>query len=176
MPKFSPNGVGIAYVRSFQSHNLTSSQNPNPDVQSLHILNVNTGQDTQLIQFQQGIYITSLDWSPNGSALVFDLGVQPNTIVGPPQAADPRTDQTYVINTDGSNLRQLLGNGAGQPSWRPTVAQAAPATLGNISTRVLVGVGDNALIGGFIITGNQAKKVILRALGPSLVLPGSRGP
>ncbi|HVF70439.1 MAG TPA: hypothetical protein VM940_02420 [Chthoniobacterales bacterium] len=38
----------------------------------------------------------------------------------------------------------------------------------NISTRLRVETGDNALIGGFIITGNAGKKVILRAIGPSL--------
>ena len=38
----------------------------------------------------------------------------------------------------------------------------------NISTRMRVQTGDNVLIGGFIITGNDAKKVILRAIGPSL--------
>lgn len=31
-----------------------------------------------------------------------------------------------------------------------------------------VGTGDNVLIGGFIITGNAPKKVLLRAIGPSL--------
>jgi CSLREA domain-containing protein len=40
--------------------------------------------------------------------------------------------------------------------------------LANISTRLPVQTGDNALIGGFIISGTQAKKVILRAIGPSL--------
>jgi hypothetical protein len=33
---------------------------------------------------------------------------------------------------------------------------------------LLVGTGDNVLITGFILTGNAPKKVILRALGPSL--------
>jgi hypothetical protein len=47
-----------------------------------------------------------------------------------------------------------------------------PVTLANISTRLRVEAGDNALIGGFIITGMQPKKVILRAIGPSLNLPG----
>jgi T5SS/PEP-CTERM-associated repeat protein len=53
----------------------------------------------------------------------------------------------------------------------------------NISTRMQVGTGDNALIGGFIVTGNPSamtsgssgvpKKVIIRAIGPSLApLPG----
>ena len=48
----------------------------------------------------------------------------------------------------------------------------APVQLGNISTRLSVGTGDNALIGGFIITGTQPKKVIVRGIGPSLSVPG----
>lgn len=42
----------------------------------------------------------------------------------------------------------------------------------NISTRMRVGIGDNVLIGGFIVTGNDPKKVIVRALAPSLPVPG----
>jgi hypothetical protein len=45
------------------------------------------------------------------------------------------------------------------------------AKLVNISTRLRVETGDNALIGGFYITGNQQKKVIVRGIGPSLA-PG----
>ena len=40
--------------------------------------------------------------------------------------------------------------------------------LGNISTRSLVQTGDNVMIGGFIVHGTQAKRVILRAIGPEL--------
>ena len=47
-----------------------------------------------------------------------------------------------------------------------------PVTLANISSRAVVQAGDNVLIGGFIITGNQLKNVLLRAIGPSLNLPG----
>src|SRR6266550_4670948 len=46
----------------------------------------------------------------------------------------------------------------------PTVARQAL----NRSTRGLVSVGDNVLIGGFIVTGPDPKTVVLRALGPSL--------
>ena len=52
---------------------------------------------------------------------------------------------------------------------------AAPTVLGNISTRLLVETGDNVLIGGFIITGTQPKKVIVRAIGPSLTGFGVAG-
>jgi hypothetical protein len=48
-----------------------------------------------------------------------------------------------------------------------------PASLANISTRLRVETGDNALIGGFIVTGTQPKKVIVRAIGPSLSLSGA---
>jgi hypothetical protein len=48
------------------------------------------------------------------------------------------------------------------------------AQLLNISTRVDVQTGDNVAIGGFIITGNAAKKVIVRGLGPSLLSHGIR--
>ena len=47
-----------------------------------------------------------------------------------------------------------------------------PVTLANISTRLRVETGDNVLIGGFIVTGAEAKKVIVRAIGPSLPLAG----
>jgi hypothetical protein len=49
---------------------------------------------------------------------------------------------------------------------------STPTVLANISTRLPVGTGDNVLIGGFIVTGNQNKKVIVRAIGPSLGLAG----
>ncbi len=42
----------------------------------------------------------------------------------------------------------------------------------NISTRGRVGEGDGVLIGGFIISGVSSKKVIVRAIGPSLPLAG----
>ena len=46
--------------------------------------------------------------------------------------------------------------------------QATPSQAMNISTRARVETGDNVLIGGFIVTGSAAKKVIVRAIGPSL--------
>jgi hypothetical protein len=52
-------------------------------------------------------------------------------------------------------------------------ANVTVGTFANISTRTSVGTIDNALIGGLIITGTQAKKVIVRALGPSLPVPGA---
>ena len=51
---------------------------------------------------------------------------------------------------------------------------AANALL-NISTRAQVGTGDNVLIGGFIVQGNEPKTVLLRGIGPSLATFGVLG-
>ena len=45
----------------------------------------------------------------------------------------------------------------------------------NISTRARVQTGENILIGGFIVTGSEPKRVIIRALGPSLTAAGVPG-
>jgi hypothetical protein len=54
-------------------------------------------------------------------------------------------------------------SGPHQIAFEPPLSQPL-----NISTRLKVQAGDNALIGGFIITGTVGKKVVVRAIGPSL--------
>ena len=74
------------------------------------------------------------------------------------QALNARGEVTYSFSlADGRN---------GIAVW--SLASPAPAQLLNISTRLRVETGDNVLIGGFIVTGTEPKKVIVRAIGPSL--------
>ncbi|MEY2562488.1 MAG: hypothetical protein QOH88_681 [Verrucomicrobiota bacterium] len=172
LPRFSPNGVGVAYVRSIQGFSL--NRGTEPDIQSLRILNFNTGAETEVARFNAGFYVTSLDWSPDGGALVFSMGPQENGSSGLQQNAALQAIEIYVINVDGTGFRRLRGAGATAPAWRPNVAQPPPV-LGNVATRMRVGNGDNAMIGGFIINGTQAKKVIIRGMGPSLANVGIQG-
>ena len=67
------------------------------------------------------------------------------------------------------------GDQNGSESVAESVRNAflTPSTFGNISTRLRVQAGDNAMIGGFIITGTERKTVIVRGLGPSLPMPGA---
>lgn len=46
--------------------------------------------------------------------------------------------------------------------------QPSTGMLNNISTRLPVGTGDNALIGGFVVGGSGKKDLLVRGLGPTL--------
>lgn len=62
--------------------------------------------------------------------------------------------------------RTLRAGTYGRSMW--DLQLPTPAQLLNISTRMRVLTGDQVLIGGFIITGTDPKKVIIRGMGPSL--------
>jgi acetyl esterase/lipase len=65
------------------------------------------------------------------------------------------------------------GFGAAPPPPSPTPSPSKQ--LLNVSTRAQVATGDKVMVGGFIINGDKAKRVVLRALGPSLAILGVAG-
>jgi hypothetical protein len=52
------------------------------------------------------------------------------------------------------------------------LGNSAAAGVVNLSTRGRVGLGDDAIIAGFILTGDNVTRVIVRAIGPSLSAAG----
>jgi hypothetical protein len=48
------------------------------------------------------------------------------------------------------------------------IEKSVSSALTNVSTRGFVGTDQNVLIGGFIISGTGPKKLVVRALGPTL--------
>lgn len=85
-------------------------------------------------------------------------------------------NQTYVLTTTGVRDTAPSANTIWPQSKTAFVAQFAQAPtasrLANISTRLRVGAGDNVLVGGFIVRGASAKRIMLRAIGPSLASNG----
>ena len=81
----------------------------------------------------------------------------------------------------GAALGSVIGTvkvaGTPTPTPSPSLSPrpASQAQLLNISTRMRVKTGKNVLIGGFIVTGSVPKKVLLRAIGPSLEQQGVTG-
>jgi uncharacterized protein YkwD len=89
----------------------------------------------------------------------------------------------YSVPVPGNGSFNVTFSGGGQATTQRTVSVAGslnaksdlvagagvgPTQLVNISTRLPVGAGDDALIAGFIVVGTQPKKVIIRGIGPSL--------
>ena len=73
----------------------------------------------------------------------------------------------WVVTYSGDAANVGVSTICGLPNQTFTVTQTV---LANISTRLRVETGDNALIAGFIITGTQPKKVIILGIGSSLGL------
>ena len=83
-------------------------------------------------------------------------------------------DGTYTVTFSGNSVSTAQRSATisnlqnAKLDYIATVGSAPAAVLANISTRMRVETGDNVLIGGFIITGSAPKRVIVRAIGPSL--------
>ena len=71
------------------------------------------------------------------------------------------------------NVQLFAGNSSGTATNPLSFFQSVPSAAVNVSTRLAVGTSDiDWLIGGFIVTGNAPKKVIVRAIGASLTALG----
>jgi len=103
---------------------------------------------------------------PGGSTGLFDSGIRNNGFTFSFTFSDPGT-YNYFCTPHGNCCGMVGSVMVAGPVLPPSQAQ-----LLNISTRMRVETGDNVLIGGFIVTGSQPKKVLLRALGPSLSAAG----
>jgi hypothetical protein len=118
------------------------------------------------MQYDRGFSTLSV-WTRSRGAYVWPLPSDPNATPTPTPGATPTpTPGTTATPTATPGTTPTATPGT---SATPTPAPA-PQTV-NLSTRMRVQTGDNVGIGGFIITGNTPKHVLLRAIGPSLA-PG----
>lgn len=88
--------------------------------------------------------------------------------------ADARGDAPSSVNFGNTGaLTFTLPQGVSFTSRDGTLN--AGSRMVNIASRARINGGDNIAIGGFIITGNAPKKVIIRGIGPSLKNVGVTG-
>ncbi len=110
--------------------------------------------------------MTNDDWRSNQEQAIIATTIPPKSNLEPAIVA---------TLTPGPHTAILSGKNGGAGVGLVEVYDLepnAPAQLANISSRGLVQTGDNAMIGGFIVGGNEPAKVIIRAIGPSLPVPG----
>jgi subtilisin-like proprotein convertase family protein len=152
-----------------------------PDGQNAIIMS-DVGATTDLSGLTLTLDDTAADPLPDAGPVVSGT-FQPTNISGgdafpAPAPAPLGTSALSVFNGTNPNgawtlyVVDDLGGDSGTMSRWDVNFILEPTLLANISTRLKVETGDNALIGGFIVTGTQPKKVILRAIGPSLNLVG----
>ena len=118
-------------------------------------------QDLAIDRSGHWLFVATSDFQNDGDLRVFDTGRSdvlpaPSPIPSPTPLPTPTPTPTPTAS----------------PGPTPTPPPNA-GKLGNISTRLSVGTGDNVLIGGFIVTGTLPKRVIVRAIGPSLPVAGA---
>ncbi|HEY9155145.1 MAG TPA: immunoglobulin domain-containing protein [Opitutaceae bacterium] len=115
---------------------------------------------------------TNDDWSsdPTNASAVTNASVIANAMAFPNGSKDSAV--VLTLNPGGGYTAQLSGkNGAtgiGMIEVYEADSTATDARLINISTRSQTQTGSGIQIAGFIISGNQSKKVLIRALGPTL--------
>jgi len=103
--------------------------------------------------------------TPSGAITILGgaRGAAPGSMDGTGSAARFYVPSGVAVDSAGYLYVADLGNNAIRVGGPTAVAQSL-----NISTRLRVQPGDNALIAGFILNGSASKKVILRAIGPAL--------
>ena len=111
----------------------------------------------------QGVTVSAATMSPEPDTVI--LTVSPLT-----------ASQAYVLTTSNVQDTAPSANTIWPQSQTSFVAQNMPNSaagrLANISARLQVGQGEDVLIGGFILRGSPDKRVMIRAIGPSLSSSG----
>lgn len=105
-----------------------------------------------LYGIQSGVYTNQIDVT-DPMAVVTELG----------------DGQTYYFAAVAYNTAGLESRPSTEISYTPG---SQSHELTNLSTRARVSEGENTMIGGFIITGDVSRRILLRGLGPSLVRSG----
>jgi len=102
------------------------------------------------------------DWQQNQAQALRDANLAP---------ANDLESALLVTLTPGAYTAIVRGNGNATGIGLVEAYDLQPSAtskLGNLSTRGLVGSGQNVMIGGAIVTGPDNARVVFRALGPSL--------
>lgn len=135
----------------------------------------------------------NLDLTVSEAGDVTGTGTATSCGVQVPVTVSGSSGDQVSLHIAGANTPEFVWDGSGSPNYTGFTANytakgfgvstsgsglmiqpkaSAPALLANISTRLATQTGDDVLIAGFIITGTQSKKVMVRAIGPSLPVAG----
>jgi N-acetylneuraminic acid mutarotase len=179
-------GAGTVVVRALQSGD--GNYDPAPSVdQSFSVAKAPTSTALSATpnpaHFGDNVTFKATITSPAGTAFGTVQFKDNGANLGPPQNlvgsdSDSSAFATFSTSSLDSTAHTITAEYSGDPNFSASIGtlsggEAVKRTvLANISTRLRVETADNVLIGGFIVTGTQPKRVIVRAIGPSLPVDG----
>jgi uncharacterized protein YkwD len=121
----------------------------------------------------EGIGGIRVDVALNGAPNNFFAITSPSGGYSVPMPADGKYTATFNGGAiDNVQMPVSVANSLNAKLDFVAPVSATPTLLANVSARLPAAADPNALIAEFILTGTQPKKVIVRAIGPSLNLPG----
>ena len=123
-----------------------------------------------------GTYTATLVVTDSRGAASQNTASQVITVTGPTPTPSATPTATATATASPSATATPTATATGTPSATPTAtATATPPNvqLLNISGRVFTQPGDKVGIGGFIVSGSSSKRVMARAIGPSLKVNGA---
>lgn len=190
----APDGSIYAATSNFGLRRLTAGGQMDPGFACTLQNVVTNGGGSREFVFPSGP--AEIRFSPAGKVVIVNWGTRINgeNVAGPVQLnADGSRDTSFQTPADGKYILSMVDDGAGHwVALRATTTQGAPAgyervtrhfqtgpgatRLVNLSTRAVAGVGERALIAGFVMTGTGSRPLLLRGAGPALRAQGVSGP
>jgi hypothetical protein len=172
--RFASNAFNHLSTIAIDNFEVIQTTGPNEGPRSPGAPTVDAGPD-QFIEFPMNAALNGVVIAPLGNATIqWSLYSGPAAV----NLADPSQASTTASFSQPGTYTLLLSanDGVHTVAYDALVlhvtAGDAGTSMGNISTRVNVQMGQSVSIGGFIIGGNVPKQVIVRAIGPSLAEAG----
>jgi hypothetical protein len=126
--------------------------------------------DPRLTLYDSANHVTAANAGWNDNAAVAAAGASAGAFALEPGSKDAAILATLAPGAYTAQVQSEDSSGTVLVEVYDVTANASVPTkqLVNLSTRGVVGVGTDALIGGFVVSGDEPKRILIRAVGPGL--------
>jgi hypothetical protein len=160
--------LGFPFTVGQKSAGVSVTATLSPDLRLLIVDFGNTFTSNKTISFGIDRDLAGINAGGNSADLLGGASVRSTALNAPHYTALSNQLGHGFMPTDGEGLIDARVAVESIVGHKPAFAGVSA----NVSTRGIVSIGNDVLIGGVIIDGTTAKKIIARAIGPSLPLAG----